>query len=75
MNEEKYLITQEQLDAIRHHKNMFEVNADVVKNLCNGEKDDIVYGFELGKMYSNLRECFLLMMELENQIRKQKSNG
>jgi len=70
--ERKYLITQEQLEQIEHYKRMFELNADLVRDLCNSEKDDIVYGFELGKMHSHLRNCFMEMMELESEIRNQK---
>jgi hypothetical protein len=70
--ERKYLITQEQLEQIEHYKRMFELNANLVRDVCNSEKDDIVYGFELGKMYSHLRDCFMEMMELENEIRNQK---
>lgn len=70
--EKKYFITQEQLENIEHYKRMFELNADYIKDLCNGEKDDIVYGFELGRMHSHLRDCFMNMMDLENEIRNQK---
>lgn len=70
--ERKYLITQKQLEQIEHYKRMFELNADLVRDLCNSEKDDVVYGFELGKMYSHLRDCFTEMMELESEIRSQK---
>lgn len=72
--EQRYLITQEQLEQIRHYKNMFELNADLVRDLCNSEKADIVYGFELGKMHSHLRDCFMEMMYLENEINNQKTN-
>lgn len=70
--ERKYIITHDQLETIEHYKRMFEFNADLVSDLCNGEKDDIVYGFTLGQMYSHLRDCFTKMMELENEIRNQK---
>ena len=70
--EQKYLITQEQLEIIEHHKRMFSYNADLLRDLCNEEKDDIVYGFELGMMHSHLRDCFVKMMELESEIRNQK---
>ena len=70
--ERKYLITQEQLEQIEHYERMFELNANLVRDLCNSEKDDIVYGFELGKMHSHLRDCFIEMMDLENEIINQK---
>ena len=41
--ERKYLITQEQLEQIEHYERMFELNANLVRDLCNSEKDDIVY--------------------------------
>ena len=70
--ERKQIITQEQLELIEHYKRMFELNAEQVRDLCNSEKDDIVYGFELGKIHSHLRDCFTEMMELESEIRHQK---
>lgn len=70
-----YYITHEQLESIEHYKRMFELNAENIQQLCNSENDDIVYGFELGKMYSHLRECFVDMMNLEDEIRKQTINN
>lgn len=70
--EQKYSITQEQLEQIEHYKRMFELNADLIKNLCAFEKDDIIYGFELGIIYYQLRNCFMEMMNLESEIRNQK---
>lgn len=70
--ERKYYITQNQVEDIEHYKRMFEFNASRVEQLCNGEQDDIVYGFELGQMYAHLRECFMKMMELEDNIRNQE---
>jgi hypothetical protein len=70
--ETKYFISQDQLEIIEHYKRMFELNADKIKDLCSSEKDDIVYGFELGEMHSHLRQCFIAMMELEDEIRNQE---
>ena len=66
----KYLITQEQLEQIEHFKRMFAHNADLIQDLCSGEKDDVVYGFALGEIHSHLRQCFMDMMELEGEIRE-----
>ena len=68
----EYKITQEQLETLQHYTRMFELNADLVKDLCNNEKDDVVYGFELGKIYTHLRECFTEMYDLEQEIIKQR---
>jgi hypothetical protein len=70
----EYLITQEQIEKLEHFKKMFEFNAQLVQDLCSGERDDIVYGFELGRMHSHLRQCFIDMMELESEIRNQPFN-
>lgn len=72
MKDITYIITHDQLETIEHYKRMFEINANLISELCNSEKHDIVYGFELGKMYSHLRECFFNMSKLEDEIRKQK---
>lgn len=70
----KYTITQEQLETLEHYKNMFNLTADRIKTLCDSEKSDIVYGFELGQIYSHQTDCFIAMMELEDEIRKQEIN-
>lgn len=68
----KYFITQEQLEQIEHYKRMFELNADLIQDLCKSKRDSVVYGFELGKMHTHLRDYFVEMMELESEIRNQK---
>ena len=70
--EQQYYITKEQLGLIGHYKSMFEFSAENIKELCKGEKDDIVYGFELGKLHYNLRDWFVEMIDLENEIKNQK---
>lgn len=70
--ERKYLINEEQLRLLNHYSRMFESNSDDIKSLCNGEKDDIVYGFELGQMYRHLRECFIEMTEICDEIKEQE---
>lgn len=74
MSSEKkqYYVTEDQLDQIEHFKRMFEWNASSLYELCSSEKDDVVYGFELGQRYAHLRECFHEMMQLEDEIRNQK---
>jgi len=69
---EDYHISQEQLEKIEHFKRMFSLNADLIGELCNSEGADIVYGFELGKIYAHLKECFTDMMQLEDEIRNQE---
>lgn len=68
----KYTITEEQFDEIEHYRRMFELNAERIKTLCSEERDDVVYGFELGQIHSHLRECFMNMMELEEEIKNNK---
>ena len=68
----EYKITQEQFEDIQHYKRMFELNAEYIQGLCSDEKPDIVYGFELGKMHTNLRDCFSGMYDLEQNIRNQQ---
>ncbi len=69
--EKKYLITQDQFDNINHYQRMFEINAELINNLCSSEKDDVVYGFKLGEIYTHLRTCFIEMMSLESEIKNQ----
>ena len=70
--EKRYFITREQLEDIEYYKRMFDVHSNSIRDLCSSEKDDVVYGFELGEIHSHLRQCFMNMMELENAIRSQK---
>lgn len=71
MAKKQYYITKEQLYDIEHLKRMFEYDAEIIKDLCSSEKDDIVYGFALGELHSHLRKCFLDMMQLHSQIENQ----
>lgn len=68
----KFIITEDQFESIEHFKSMFEVNADTILEMCNSEKPDIVYGFELGKIHSHLRECYFDMGQLEEAIEHQE---
>lgn len=72
MKNKDYYITKEQLESIIHYKRMFELEAENIQKLCDSEKDDIVYGFELGLTHTHLKECFVKMMDLEDEILKQK---
>jgi len=67
----EYKITQEQLDDISYYKTMFEYHSGVIRHLCESEKDDIVYGFQLGETHTQMRQCYIKMIELESQIREQ----
>jgi hypothetical protein len=64
-----YLITEEQLEKLEDFERMLDVNAEIIAVLCSEEKDDIVYGFELGKVHSDLRQCYIDMMNLKSEIR------
>ena len=72
MSKREYLIDDEDLRLLNHYKEMFNLNSERVQELCNGEKDDIVYGFELGNMYSHLRDCFMEMIELTDEIKNKE---
>lgn len=74
MEDKVYYITKEQFESISHYKRMFELNAENIKELCDSEKDDIVYGYHLGQIQYHLRDCFVEMMELEDEIRNQKAD-
>jgi len=51
-------ITKEQFKDLEHLAEMFNHNAEEIRNLCSTEKSDINYGFELGQMYKHLKECY-----------------
>lgn len=67
-----FSINDDQLEIIDHHRRMFEVYSDTINELCSSEKDDIVYGFELGKIHNYMRESFHKMTELYQEIKNQE---
>jgi len=69
MSKDKINITAEQLETIEHYQRMFRLNSETIQRLCSEEQDEVVYGFELGKVYTHLEECFTAMMELTGDIR------
>ena len=73
MSKDKINITTEQLETIEHYQRMFRLNSETIQGLCSEEQDDVVYGFELGKMHSHLEECFIGMMKLTDEIRANNS--
>ena len=72
MADKKYEITQSQLFQLQHFKRMFEFHAERIEKLCSEEQADIVYGFELGKIHSDLIQHFMNFMELEDEIFEQE---
>ena len=68
---DKLTITHEQFQQYIHYRRMFELNSQVIQDLCSAEQDVVTIGFELGKIHSHLRECFSKMLELEMQINDQ----
>lgn len=67
-----YYLSQEQLDDLDHYKRMFRLNSESIWDLCNTERDDVVYGFVLGQRYTHLEDCFIKMMEIVSDIEEQK---
>ncbi len=73
MNKDKIYITTEQLEEIEHYQRMFRHNSEKIEGLCVEELDDIISGFQLGKIYSHLEECFMGMMKLVEDIRAREN--
>lgn len=72
MEDKRYYITKDQYDSLVHLKRMFEYQAERVHALCQTERGDIEYGFELGQIYAALRDNFVDAMNLESEIYEQK---
>ena len=69
---EKYTITKEQFDEIRNLKNQIEIYADILKSICEDERDDIKWlGFQLGQLHSDMRRDFVSTIELLYSINSQ----
>ena len=67
----EYRVTQEQLESLDRFRRMFENEAESITELCKSEKDDIVYGFELGKLHNWNRLHFSEFTELLTEIKSQ----
>lgn len=68
---ENLTITHEQFHEYIHCRRMIEIDSQQIQELCSTEQDDILIGFELGKIHTHLRECFSKMLDIENQIHTQ----
>lgn len=65
-------ITQEQFKSIEHFKGMFEVASENVMGLAkNSEINEIELGFELGRIYTDLRQFAMEMSLLLYEIKEQ----
>ena len=69
--ENRYYITKEQLRFIDHFERMFDSISVDVKQLCTEEKSDVELGFELGRIYANLRDQHLHFVGITSDIRNQ----
>lgn len=67
-DKKRYVVTHEQLRNLEHFQNMFDRISMEIRELCESEKSDIEYGFELGRIYSNSRSHYLEMMSVVNDI-------
>jgi len=67
-----YYITDDQLRFLEHYKTMFDMVANDVKGLSTKDNTDIQHGFELGRIYSNLRDQHLSMLSLTTDIGYQR---
>lgn len=64
----EYRITKDQLRRFIHYAEYFDMIAESIRELCSSEKDDIVYGYELGKLYYHLKEYAQGIREMEYDI-------
>ena len=63
--ETEYKITEKQIEVFQHIQSMVNENAENLRVLCNQERSDIEYGFELGNMYSHFKQLYV---EFDNLI-------
>ena len=69
--ESRNYITKEQVRELEHYKEMFNSASEQIKEMCSEERSDVEYGFEMGKMYANLRGQYLSMYSLMSTIKNQ----
>lgn len=65
----EYKLTGSDLEELEHYKRQFDIVSDNLKELCNEEKSDITYGFELGYLHKHLRDCFFGMEEILKRVK------
>lgn len=68
MSKKEYKITEEHLYSIKRLNEIIRHQSDAIIGLCKEERPDIVYGFELGNIYSSLTEGLGIVMELYEEI-------
>ena len=67
--EKKYIINETNLNDIVQYKVMISNVADQLQRLCDqGDQYDISIGFQLGRIYCDLRNCVMGMYDLEIDI-------
>ena len=65
-----YTLTQDQFLSLGHYNRMFEHYSDMIMQICTKSYDDeISLGFELGKLHADIRDSYLSMTELLNDIK------
>jgi hypothetical protein len=67
---EHYTISREQFLSLGHYNRMFEHYSETIQDIITkGHDDDISLGFELGKLHSDIRDSFISMMQLMDDIK------
>jgi len=66
---EKYTITQDQFLSLKHYNRMFELYSGIIEDISSKGHDELSLGFELGKLHGDIRDSFLSMAELLNNIK------
>ena len=69
--ESRNYITKEQVRELEHYKEMFNSTSEQIEKLCSEEKSDVEYGFEMGRIYANMRSQYLHMYSLMSTIKNQ----
>lgn len=66
--ETEYKITKKQIEHFEHFISMINYNAENLRTVCNQERSDIEYGFELGNMHSHFKQLYVEMSNLITTI-------
>lgn len=69
--ETEYKMTEKQIEDFEHIQSMVNDNAENLRFLCNQERSDIEYGFEIGNIYSHLKKLYTEMDNLITSIYQQ----
>lgn len=64
-----YILTKENKEDLDHLESMLDLELVNISSLCNDEKSDIEYGFQLGQTFSHLSKLKVKLMIMLSELK------